>query len=183
MALDSKLKARLRRMGIPAMYYQASILDFSKPLQESLENPYASRGYFLTGATGTGKTHLAVSILIAWARARNSTNAIFIGAPAYLASIKASFDSHEPPSEAWIVQTHQRARFIALDDLGAEKQTEWAFSALYRLIDYRVSELLPLVVTSNKSLQELDKVDPRIASRLGGLNVIRLTGQDRRLAR
>ena len=180
---DNEWKSRLRRMGVPAMYYSARLSDFSTAIQKSLGDPYTARGYFLTGATGTGKTHLAAAILCGWTRAKNSSKAIFTGATEYLASIKASFDSNEPPSEAWIVRTHQRARFLVLDDLGAEKQTEWAFSALYRLIDYRVAELLPLIVTSNKSLQELDRVDPRIASRLGGLTVICLGGKDRRLSR
>jgi len=73
------------------------------------------------------------------------------------------------------------APLVVLDDLGAEKQTEWACEQLYIAIDRRYGRMAPLVVTSNLLPEQLD---PRIASRLQHQDyatVVRFSGTDRRI--
>ena len=52
---------------------------------------------------------------------------------------------------------------LVLDDLGVEYRTDWVQEKLDTIIDYRLMQGLPLVVTTNKPLDELPF---RIASRL-----------------
>ena len=72
---------------------------------------------------------------------------------------------------------------LILDDLGAEKTTDWALQSLYIIINKRLSEELQTIITSNLSLDELrDKIGDRIASRIAGMcKIVKLTGRDRRL--
>ena len=46
---------------------------------------------------------------------------------------------------------------MILDDLGAEKASEWVKEQLYMLINYRYEHMLPIVITTNNSGAELDK--------------------------
>lgn len=81
----------------------------------------------------------------------------------------------------------ERYRLLALDDLGAERPTEWAIETLTRLIDTRVAEGLPTIVTSNYRIGQIRDLwggmaGKRVASRLAGAcRPIEVKGQDRRL--
>ena len=59
---------------------------------------------------------------------------------------------------------------LVLDDLGSEKQSEWADQELFRLIDHRANEGKPVIITSNVPMEAL-KCDGRISSRLGDMCV------------
>jgi DNA replication protein DnaC len=69
---------------------------------------------------------------------------------------------------------------LLLDDLGAEKETEWTQEQLYRVINHRYNEGLPTLIAGNVPL---DEIEPRIASRIRDTRigqVIVLTGPDYR---
>ena len=52
---------------------------------------------------------------------------------------------------------------MILDDFGRQTTTPWAQEKLYQVVNYRYNARLPMVVTTNCSLDELDTP---IASRL-----------------
>jgi DNA replication protein DnaC len=72
---------------------------------------------------------------------------------------------------------------LVIDDLGAEKSSEWAREILYLIIDKRYSDLLPTIITSNLSPKELaEKLDDRLVSRLmEDAIVIKIDGKDHRV--
>lgn len=74
-------------------------------------------------------------------------------------------------------------RYLFLDDIGAEKTTDWALEKLYNIINMRYNNNLHITVTSNLELDELSKkTDDRIVSRLNEMcELIRLSGEDRRV--
>uniref|UniRef100_UPI0028DCCB39 ATP-binding protein n=1 Tax=uncultured Selenomonas sp. TaxID=159275 RepID=UPI0028DCCB39 len=104
------------------------------------------KGLFLHGEKGTGKTKLAA--IIANERARAGSPVLFASVPDLMADIRASFASGGT-SEA--VQTVKNTPFLVLDDLGAEKMTEWVGEQLFCIVNHRYNEMLPTVVTSNYS--------------------------------
>jgi predicted RecB family nuclease len=56
-----------------------------------------------------------------------------------------------------------------IDDLGAEKKTEWSVQTIYTIIDERYSKRRATLITTNLSLEELEqKVGPRTMDRLVG---------------
>jgi DNA replication protein DnaC len=118
--------------------------------------------------------------------------------PSFLASIKASFSKQSSGDPDQILSWHKQADLLLLDDLGAERETEWAIETLYLLIDHRVKHELPTIITTNLTISEFVKRadgeftanygdDPiycaRIYSRLRGMvvgNIHVLDGEDYR---
>jgi DNA replication protein DnaC len=72
-----------------------------------------------------------------------------------------------------------------LDDLGAEKPSEWTCEKLLELVDERYVQARPTIVTSNLPPNKLSThVGERVASRLAEMcTVVPVVGQDRRRAR
>lgn len=195
--------AYLKNLGIPEMYLSARLADFEEDVS-SLVNRSINDGpgYYLTGPCGTGKTHLAVAILIKWMNSKRASRIVgdrwntdlgkavprwehsagFTTIPQMLADIRGAFGT-ESGSVSQIIQRLVKTRGQVFDDLGSERATDWAGETIYDVISRRINALLPTIVTSNLSLDEIHNKDPRLASRLGGLHVIRLAGCDRRLRR
>lgn len=119
-------------------------------------------GLYLYGDYGSGKTGLAVAALRAYIE-REAKGAWFYRFGATLEQARRSYDGDvaNPLDEA------SRRGFIVLDDLGAERATEWVLERLYQLIDHRHGHLLPTVITSNFTLDELaERVGARVAWRI-----------------
>jgi len=79
---------------------------------------------------------------------------------------------------------HIEGDVLFLDDLGAEKMTDFVRQSLYAIINYREQHELPTIITSNYNLSNISgKIDDRIASRIAGMcEVIEIKGNDRRLS-
>ena len=103
-------------------------------------------GLFIHGVRGTGKTMLAA--IIANERAKAGSPVLFASVPDLMADIRNSFKDGTT-SEA--VQAVKNTPFLVLDDLGAEKMTEWVGEQLFCIVNHRYNECLQTVVTSNYS--------------------------------
>lgn len=140
----------------------------------------------LTGAPGTGKTHLAVSVLrelVRESKVKDRSDARFVPVPELLAEIRACYRDGGP-DERDIMDKYSRLPYLVLDDLGAEKTTEWSITTLYLIIDRRYRGVLPTVVTTNLSLEQIaDNLSERISSRLASGRIITLKGEDYRARR
>ena len=102
------------------------------------------KGLFLHGEKGTGKTKLAA--IIANERARAGKPVLFASVPDLMADIRASFDGGKT---AETVRAVKETPFLVLDDLGAEKMSEWVGEQLFCIVNHRYNAMLPTVVTSN----------------------------------
>ena len=80
------------------------------------------------------------------------------------------------------VRDCQGASLLVLDDVGAEKASEWTQERIYSIVDERYVHCLPLIVTSNLPPKELAaQTGERTASRLAEMCiVVPITGTDRR---
>lgn len=126
---------------------------------------------FLVGASGLGKTHLAIAAANAWpscsrfAKVRDLLNVMREVVGANRDALRAAQEFYG----RCMADHEQRDHLLVLDDLGAHYDTVWARDALFGLIDWRIDEELPTVVTSNASEGEFDVA---LVSRLrGGLVV------------
>jgi DNA replication protein DnaC len=58
--------------------------------------------------------------------------------------------------------------------MGAEKPSEWTMATMYDIINSRIENVLPTIITSNLTFEELEKkVDSRVMSRLSDKDIFR----------
>jgi DNA replication protein DnaC len=117
------------------------------------------------GNTGNGKTHLAAAIaneLKAYGKI-----VVFISMPDLLAKIKATFNKKNDESESQIMKALQKCDLLIIDDIAAEKASDWVQEIVFRIVDGRYKNTKPIFVTSNLEPKELaEKIGKRAYDRL-----------------
>ena len=114
----------------------------------------------LQGAYGCGKTHLAAAI--ANFAVEMGVPTLFLTVPDLLDMLRFSYNA-EDTTFARRFEEIRNAQLLVLDDFGTQNATSWAQEKLFQIINYRYINKLPLVLTTNLSLSE---IEPRIRSRL-----------------
>ncbi|WP_242223683.1 ATP-binding protein [Bacillus cereus group sp. BfR-BA-01380] len=107
------------------------------------------------GDPGNGKTHLAAAI--ANELSKKGHIVVFQSVPELLQRIRSTFNSENKENEAQIMRALLECDLLILDDIGAEKATEWVEEKLFNIIDGRYRKEIPTLYTSNlhpKQLQE-----------------------------
>ena len=114
----------------------------------------------LIGGYGCGKTHLAAAIANFCVGVGVPT--LFITVPDMLDTLRFAYDDPEATFEERFEQIRQ-APLLILDDFGTQNATPWAQEKLFQILNHRYINQLPLVVTTNLSLEQ---IEGRIRSRL-----------------
>lgn len=128
-----------------------------------IEDPRSATGLFLTGQSGLGKTFLCSAIC--HSLAENNIVPLYIVFSDLISDMRASFQ-HDS-GDADLLAMARQAPVLILDDLGAEHVTEYAVSRLFDIINYRRNERLPMVISSNLTLGDVERIyDTRIVSRI-----------------
>ncbi len=109
---------------------------------------------YLTGPTGTGKTHLAVAIVNE--RLQRGEPALFRFVPDLLDQLRRSFDPTSDDKYDRLFDQLLTTELLILDDLGAHASTPWAEEKLYQIIVRRHDMARPTVITSRILLEGLD---------------------------
>jgi DNA replication protein DnaC len=113
------------------------------------------------GVNGCGKTHLAAAIAN-YQRAQGKP-AFFVVVPDLLDHLRSTFSPDRKISYDEYFEKLKETPLLILDDFGEQSATPWAQEKLYQLINYRYNARLPMVVTTCRSLEE---IEPRISSRM-----------------
>ena len=126
--------------------------------------PSSPKGLLLEGPVGTGKTHLLCAILAEVIL--DGGNAMFIRSTQFLSDIKKSFGKQDlsniDTKTEDLIELVKNVDFLFIDDLGVTKETDWAYSVWFDLIDARCAECRYTSV----SLNDADVFDSRIKRRL-----------------
>lgn len=167
-------------LNIPERYQGKALVVGDQKHKKALEAFRKGKSLLLLGPCGNGKTHLAIVLTQEWLADKLSLNdkgrllvphhrAKFVSVPELLMEIKASWDEREntrTENEAEIMKRYSQAPLLVLDDLGAERPSEWSRSVLYNIINRRYLDCLQTIVTTNLTHDDLAGFDDRIASRL-----------------
>jgi DNA replication protein DnaC len=121
--------------------------------------PSVERGLLFYGPHGVGKTHLAVGILKACIRTRGA-RAFFFETRELLRLVRDTYNRSVEETEMEVLQPLLAADLLVLDDLGAERTSEWVQETLGLVVNTRYNAKRPTVFTSNL-VDTPDNTDPR----------------------
>lgn len=151
-------------------YYDLAVMAgraAKKFVAEVAENPQCD-GLLFTGPVGSGKTFLASCIaneLLDMGR-----EVMLVVVPDLLDEIRATYDQDRYDREATelsVIDAARKVKILILDDLGAHNYTEWTRNKIYNIINYRLNNRLPTVITTNLTLENLEEyLGERTTSRL-----------------
>ena len=131
----------------------------------------------IMGNFGCGKTHLAAAI--ANFAVGVGVPTLFLTVPDLLDTLRFAYDAEDTTFEQRFDEIRSSA-LLVLDDFGTQNATEWAREKLFQIINYRYINHLPVVITTNLSL---DQIEARIRSRLQDpelVSIIRIQAPDYR---
>ena len=139
------------------------------------------RGLWLFGDTGTGKTTLAM--LISKAALEAGRTVAIYSLPKLLARIRRTYDS-EPGGDSYLsfFERLTSVDLLHIDDLGAEKRSDWVLEQLYALVNERYEAQRSILITTNLPHPELEEqIGSRTVSRLTQVcDEVEVRGDDRR---
>lgn len=183
------LERRLGRSGIPLRFQSKTFEGYSaensgqkKALATCMayadnfdDNYKTGRSLLLLGKAGTGKTHLAAAIAMQVIR-QSEMHAAYITLHDMLADIRATYDGNSERTEADVMSVFGDFDLLIIDEIGSTKSSEFELATLFRVINSRYENMMPTIVVSNLSPQQLpDAMGDRCVDRLredGGIALV-----------
>jgi len=132
-------------------------------------------GLLLYGPTGTGKTWAAAGI--ARHLIETGCQVLWRASAEFFRALRECYEHNS--SEGPVLKEYTTAPNLVLDDLGAGSGSDFERRSVIELIDRRMNGLLPTVVTTNWTLEEIAvRLDDRLASRLSAFTQLEFSGPD-----
>lgn len=153
----------LRRVGFPESNMQewtfenddmqnSRITNAMKKYVENFEEmKKQSKGLLLYGSCGTGKTYAACEV--ANALIDKGYPVLVTNFARVINALQATFEKQE------YIDSFNRYPLLVIDDLGIERNTEFAKEQVFNIIDSRYRAGLPMIITTNLSIDKIKKPD------------------------
>jgi DNA replication protein DnaC len=157
------------------------VRSYVHSIRERIE---AGDGLWFSGDTGTGKTSLAM--IVSKAALEAGFSVAIYSMPRLLAEIKSTYDRDSGDSYMQFFRRLCAVDLLHLDDLGAERSTDWVLEQLYSIVNERWQDRRSIVVTTNiTDIEQLRaQIGVRTVSRLVEIcdDAIPIMGPDLRTA-
>lgn len=111
------------------------------------------------GNLGTGKTHAMQAVAHAWAE-EHGIMPLYVVVPEYIEALRRAMDGDDVP-----IGVARHDGLLLLDDLGAEKASEWTTEVAENIAAYRHRHSMPTLIATNLNRSQLDVRYPRLADR------------------
>lgn len=132
-----------------------AMLPNAEQIARVLAHQAGTKGLILTGRTGRGKTR-AMWALLRRLACEEARDVRYFHAQDWFSALHGCLNYGRDDARGW-VEAVARRPVVFIDDLGQEAiqtaRSEWAMSWFLRFLDIRVSERLPLYVTTNLDAQ------------------------------
>jgi DNA replication protein DnaC len=140
----------------------------------------AGRGLWFMGPVGTGKTTLAM--LVSQAAIKSGRSVAIYSLPRLLNEIR---DTHRAErSHVALLDRLTAVDLLHIDDVGAERSTDWVLEELYSIVNGRYEDERSIVITTNILDREAlcEQITARTVSRLTEMcDELPLLGHDHRM--
>jgi DNA replication protein DnaC len=150
---------------------------FADRIDEKLDG---GRGLWFMGPVGTGKTTLAM--LVSKAALKTGRSVAIYSLPRLLNEIR---DTHRAErSHVDLLDRLTAVDLLHIDDVGAERTTDWVLEELYSIVNARYEDERSMVITTNILDREAlcEQITERTVSRLTEMcDELPLLGHDRRM--
>lgn len=178
------LSTNIKNFTLPERFAEAATFKLPDDFYTAISN-LSEKGIMLQGNVGVGKTFMVLAAMSKIAQLNEeqgqSISWRLWSVADILVEMRENFGKNADGMTA--VEKARTADVLVLDDLGAEKYSEWAEAALFSIIDDRYVRMAPIIITTNLTLDEISaRLGDRIASRLAHMcTTLELSGNDRRL--
>ena len=181
---------KYRKMGFPQSQMEYWTFDNDDKGNEKLTNMakrYVNhfdamcrdgKGLLLYGGVGTGKTYIAC--MIANALIDKGYPVLVTNFARVLSTLQGTFDKQE------YLDSLNQFKLLVIDDLGIERDTGYAKEQVFNIIDSRYRAGLPMIITTNLTMQKLatesELADKRVYDRiLERCYPVEVAGESRRM--
>lgn len=153
--------------------YNPSICEKARRYVQEWDRVKAANiGLLFTGGVGTGKTFYAACIANALI-----DRGVFALMTSLNRIIRTPFDQYE-----YVLRSLEEADLVVFDDIGAERDTSFAWERAFDAVDTRIRTQKPIIVTTNLTPAELnqakDRREQRIYDRiLGACAIVPVLGE------
>jgi DNA replication protein DnaC len=188
-AKSRRLEGRIPRRFRDVAFDRPPITDMPTPIVAEVRrfvrnldaNLDAGRGIWFVGDPGTGKT--AAAMLVSKLAIEAGRSVAVYSTPRLLNVVRESIESER--GVIGLLDLLGTVELLHLDDLGAERQTDWVLEQLYSIVNTRYEDQRSVIVTTNLQPPELaEQIGARTVSRLIEMcgDPLPLFGADRRQA-
>jgi DNA replication protein DnaC len=155
----------------------AATRRFTERIDDKLD---AGRGLWFMGPVGTGKTTLAM--LVSKSALKTGRSVAIYSLPRLLNEIRETHRAER--SHLDLLDRLTAVDLLHIDDVGAERTTDWVLEELYSIVNARYEDERSVVITTNILDREAlcEQITERTVSRLTEMcDELPLLGHDRRM--
>ena len=148
---EAKIPPRYRRCSLDTLisYPNERFVSAISQARRFIERfPACDKGLLIIGPPGIGKTHIAVSVLREVIQ-QTGARGLFFDTRALLTLIRSTYDPVIKTTPTDYLRPCMEADLLVLDDLGAERLTDWVEETMNLIVNTRYNNRRLTLFTSN----------------------------------